>query len=261
VSTIQFHSTYSPVDQMEQMEMNSLLDANDPTAAGAATSTDPADGSPPPAVYLTPEALMTYCETRLDGIDSQITTAMTQQQSINSEQTAIQGLLTNLSTDSANIGTGVMDNPTECKNLAQEFENAITNIQANDPTSPALAQLEQVHDALMATGSGPYTTTNDQGVTVLHGYYNGGDPTQLPTGSIPPANVNNDHDGTIGSSEFTTFTNALTSVNSSLGSKAELQMINIQSLMSQRTTAIQLTTNILQAYDDGLSKVTDNIGK
>ena len=38
-------------------------------------------------------------------------------------------------------------------------------------------------------------------------------------------------------------------------------MIAIQSNMSDRTTAIQLTTSILQAYDDGLAKIANNIGK
>jgi hypothetical protein len=31
--------------------------------------------------------------------------------------------------------------------------------------------------------------------------------------------------------------------------------------MSDRTTAIQLTTSILQSYDDGVEKIADNIGK
>jgi hypothetical protein len=250
VTTIQYS-----ISSADQQALYNMINDSDSTVAEATASTDPADGAPP--VYLTPDALMTYCQTRLSGIDSQISMAMTEQQNINWEQSDIQGLLTDLSNDSATAGSGVMQNPTECKNLEQEFENVITSIQAKDPNSSALPQLELAHDTLMATGSGPFRDSSG----VLHGYYNGGDPTAPPTGYIPPPNVNNDQDGAIGSNEFTNLTNALTNINSSLGSGAELQMINIQSLMSQRTTAIQLTTNILQAYDDGLSKVADNIGK
>jgi hypothetical protein len=250
VTTIQ-----SSTSSAEQQALYEMLNASGPTAAEATPSTDSTDGAAP--VYLTPDALMTYCQTRLDGIDAQITTAMTEQQNINSEQSAVQGLLTDLSNDSATAVSGVMDNRTECQNLAKEFESVISNIQAKDPNSSALPQLEQVHDALMATGSGPFTDSSG----VFHGYYNGGDPTAPPTGLTAPSNVRDDLDGKIGSDEFGDFTDALTNVNSSLGSGAELQMISIQSLMSQRTTAIQLTTNILQAYDDGLSKVADNIGK
>jgi hypothetical protein len=238
----------------EQQALYDMINSSGVLGLAPTTTADLSDGPP---VFLTPEALMEYCETRLGGIDSQIQAAIAQQHSVNGEQSQIQGLLTDLSNDSAAATNGVMNNPAECQNLAQEFENVITSIQARDPNSPALAQLEKIHDAIMATGTGPYTDSSG----VFHGYYSGGDPSALPTGTVPPSNVRADTDGTIGTDEFTNFTNALTDVNSSLSSGAEIQMINIQSLMSQRTTAIQLTTNILQAYDDGLSKITDNIGK
>jgi hypothetical protein len=45
-----------------------------------------------------------------------------------------------------------------------------------------------------------------------------------------------------------------------LNSGAELQMIQLQSIMSQRQTAIQITTNLVQALGDQLNKIADNVG-
>jgi hypothetical protein len=217
--------------------------------------------SPGPATYLTPEALMVYCQTRLQGIDSQVDAAMTQQQNVNWEQQSIASLLNEMNTDSANTNGGVMRNGTECQQLEQNLEELISQIQAKDPGCSQLGQLEQLHDAVMATGTGPYTDGSQP--PVYHGFYNG---SSSPSGSPPngktaPPNVNNDQDGGIGANEFSNFSGTLTQINSSLNSGAELQMINIQSLMSDRSNAIQLTTSILQSYDDGVGKIADNIGK
>jgi hypothetical protein len=51
----------------------------------------------------------------------------------------------------------------------------------------------------------------------------------------------------------------LTSVNSQLGSDNQMTMIHLQSAMSQREQAIQLTTNMLQTINDCESKVIANI--
>ena len=53
---------------------------------------DSPDGSAPPA-GLTPEALLTYCSTRLNSIDGQINTMMAQQQAAGNEQTQLQTIM------------------------------------------------------------------------------------------------------------------------------------------------------------------------
>jgi len=248
------------VSQFSSAQQQALYDMMNGDAISGADGTSPTatDGSSPPA-YLTPEALMVYCQTRLQGIDSQVQTAMTSQQNTNWEQGQIAGILSELSTDSADTTNGVMNNPQECKTIEQNLENLITQIQAKDPGCSQLGQLEQLHDSIMATGTGPYQDAS--GLT--HGFYYGGDPAKTPTGlTTPPGDVSKSGaDNTISTDEFTNFTNTLNNINSSLSSGAEMGMINIQSLMSDRTTAIQLTTSILQSYDDGVEKIADNIGK
>jgi len=256
VTTIQY--SISPEPQL----LYDMINSSDLTDVAPTTSADASDGQP--SVYLTPDALIEYCQTRLQGIDSQIGSAMNQQQSVNWEQSQVQTILTEISTDEGTVNkNGDMTNVQETQALEQNIENLIEEIKVRDPDCAQLGQLEQLHDDVMATGTGPYTTAGPPPQT--HGYYcsttnSPGDP-PAPNGTTPPANATTYDDGKIDTTEFQAFTSTLTGINNNLSSGAELQMINIQSLMSQRTTAIQLTTNILQAYDDGLSKVADNIGK
>ncbi|HEY5240001.1 MAG TPA: hypothetical protein VIJ22_00985 [Polyangiaceae bacterium] len=245
------------IQSAQQQALYDIMNGDLVSSAAGVPSTGGTDGQSPPA-SLTPEALMVYCQTRLQGIDSQIQAAMAKQQNISIEQSSIGDILGELSNDSALAGNGLMNSPAACQDLEQKLENLITQIQHTDPGCSQLGQLEQLHDAVMATGSGPYTDSLGQ----QHGYYYQGDPkASPPIGHTPPPNVDHSQDNELTAAEITGFTNTLTTINSSLSSGAEIGMIQIQSNMSDRTTAIQLTTSILQAYDDGLSKIVDKIGQ
>jgi hypothetical protein len=213
------------------------------------------DGS----VYLTPEALMVYCQSRLQDIDSQVETDMNKQSNINWEQQQIGDLMTEVTQLQSTENNGIMDNKDSAQKLEQDIETKIAEIQQRDPGSPVLSQLEQLHDTVMATGTGPYTDANGQ----FHGYYNGslskpGDP---PSGQNPPDGVNTGTDGKFGDDELHNWASTLQSINSTLNNSAEMGMIDIQSKMSLRSTAIQLSTNILQSVDDGASKIAANVGR
>jgi hypothetical protein len=227
---------------------------------------DSPDGSAPPA-GLTPEALLTYCSTRLNSIDGQINTMMAQQQAAGNEQTQLQTIMEQFNADASTIdssssGSGSMDNQTKCEQLEENLEGLISYMQVNDPGNSELGALEQLHDSVMATGSGPFT---DPTTGAFHGYYatdtsNSG-PGATPIGKTLPPGEAQTPDNTIDATEFQSFSSTLTQISGNLNSNAQIQMIQIQSLMSDRTTAIQLTTNIMQAYDDSTSKVVANIGQ
>ena len=248
----------------------SLVVTPKPAQIDITSPTDSIDGtdSSNPNVYLTPDALMVYCQTRLQGIDAQVNTYMTQQQNINWEQNGIQSILNTISTDSANSGNGSsgtssIGGSTTCQDLEQQVEDLITQIQLRDPGCSQLPQLEALHDTIMAAGTGKYTVTNPDGSTVTHGYYCSSDkgPGEPPDGTTPPSGATGKQQSNIDPSTLTNITNTLSGINTSLGQDAQLGMIQVQSLMSDRTTAIQLTTNILQAFDDGTSKIVANVGQ
>jgi hypothetical protein len=197
--------------------------------------------------YLTPDALMTYCTYRLKSLDGQIQDAMKKQQASVEEQRLISQLLPELQalqdkgTTQGDGSTGV--NYEQCKQLESDIEAVIKQIHDIDPSSPALGQLENLHDKIMANGSGPFDDASGH-----HPYYG------------PKPTTKAEEDGCISGPEMQAYVKELESINSTINSSAELTMINVQSLMSQRQTAVQLTTNLVQSLGDQANKIADNIG-
>jgi hypothetical protein len=196
--------------------------------------------------YLTPDALMTYCTCRLQSLDGQIQDAMKKQQDSVQEQQLIAQLLPELQKLQTN-GTTQSDGTTgvnymQCRQLESDIEAVIKQIQDIDPNSSALGPLENLHDKIMADGSGPFDDANGP-----HPYYG-------------PKPANAQEDGCIGGPDMQSYAKELESINSTINSSSELTMINVQSLMSQRQTAVQLTTNLVQSLGDQANKIVGNIG-
>jgi len=195
--------------------------------------------------YLTPDALMAYCQSRLRSIDGQIRSGIDRQNNSNTEQQLIAELNTTLQSLAADGTTnpptkGNAPNNAQCVRIEQQFDDVISKIRAIDPNSPVLGQLEKIHDNIMATGALAVGTK-------MHGYYG------TPDGAIAS-------DDQIDSQEIGVFLKDLESANTTVNSSSELQMIQLQSYMSQRQTAIQLTTNLVQSLGDQVNKIADNIG-
>src|ERR1700691_4135232 len=98
--------TMQPVTIAQQQAVYAAINGEASGVDG--TSVSETDGSSPPA-YLTPVALMAYVQTRLQGIDSQVQTAMTQQQNADWEQSSIGNVLAEIATYSSNTTNGVMN--------------------------------------------------------------------------------------------------------------------------------------------------------
>lgn len=226
----------SPIELLEEVTA-------DPQAGG--DGSDPGPGDMPIGTYtpeyLSADALLAYCGTQMQQIDSQIQKTFADQQKQNLEQQVINQALQVLQ----GCADGTMDangkyapNGDQCRSMEKALEQAISTIEQIDPNASCLQQLKQIHDNIMATGTGP---------SPGHGYY------------VGPNDGNPTPDSTISSTEMTGFINALQNVGSGLNSDAQLRMINIQSLVSQQQTAVELTTNIMQSLDDSLKKVVENI--
>ncbi len=196
--------------------------------------------------YLTPDALMTYCQSRLQGIDNQVETAFAQQQAAN----ATQQVLANLESDSA------LAVPSQALNLATTNNNAFPPTYS-DPG--AVGQLKGAYDDMAQSlkqldpgdpAYAPLTKAMQQ-----LGSYN--------TSTNPPTFVANVNLGTTMSTDAwnSLVTNGVSDISKDLSSNSELSMINLQSLMSQRQEAIQVCTNLVQSMGDSTSQVTANVGK
>ena len=157
--------------------------------------------------YLTPDAMLVYCQSRLTGIDTQCKEIMNRQETNSRQQAALGDLLTTL--DRFQDGTDKSE--AQLQIVRDAYDKAKAAVGADSPLGKQLAL----------------------------------DVDKLGSGA------KGDIDGLI---------TAAKNHQSQLNSDAEIDMIHLQSLMSQRQTAVQLTTNIVQSLNDQANKIVANIG-
>lgn len=179
------------------------------------------------SVYLSPDALMSYCATRLRGIDDQVQTAFAKQERDNADSQVLSTLSSSIQlptedpVDLSNndnldsVGEGAQD---YMKDLADKFDKAADSV--SDP------QLKQ--------------SLHQQATTIREDIQNGKKLTAADVKGLT--------------------SDAVGKFQQDLNSGAELSMINLQSLMSQRQQAIQVCTNLVQSLGDQCNKIAENVG-
>jgi hypothetical protein len=195
---------------------------------------------------LSPDALMTYCESRLKSINDQVQTSFDKQQRTASDIQQINAFASDLQAKQDDIN----DRDT-CTALETEFQGVIKSIQATDPGCTALPALIKTYNAMVWSGDGGSAYTGKPGPDFIS---TGG------PGDNDFAHSGGQGDGILDKSELQAFTTSINDATSNLNSGSELQMVQLQSLMSQRQTAISLTTNLLQSLGDQEEKIAENIG-
>lgn len=211
-----------------------------PATSSAAADVGLSSASAGSSILLTPDDLMSYCQARLHSIDDQVNGVFGQQQLRNSESSALQGVVQTFQ----EFTDGVTSDATSCTKMETALHDLIEHIKATDRGCPELPKLEQTYNDLLYSGTDATT--------------------DLPyedKGLYPPKHTDPPGDSTLGSTEMQSFISNLQGCASDMNSGSELQMIQLQSLMSQRQTAIQLTTNLVQSLGDQGQKIAENIGR
>jgi|HubBroStandDraft_6_1064221.scaffolds.fasta_scaffold643861_2 hypothetical protein len=205
---------------------------------------DPAESDNAVAANLSPDALMAYCQSRLDSIDSQVSASFADQQTNASAISQIDQVIAELRTyDGAD-----QKDPTVCKNLEAKFQGLILSLRASDPGCPALPELTTAYNSMVWSGDGGANHTQFPG------------PDFIDEGTYPPDESGPQGDNILNSTELQGYVQTLTDAAGNLNSNSELQMVQLQSLMSERQTAVSLTTNLVQSLGDQENKIADNIG-
>jgi hypothetical protein len=220
-----------------------------PDAAEATAPTDP----DVMGAGLSPDALMAYCQSRLDSIDSQVTDSFNEQQKSAESITQIDTVLAEIKQYD---GSSVTDQDT-CKLLESKFEGLILSLQKSDPGCPSLPELITAYNTMVYSGTGGAAFLQAKDPTAAP------DPTEpdfIDEGTYPPDRSTTQGDNDLGDTELQGYAQTLSDAAANLNSDSELQMVQLQSLMSQRQTAISLTTNLVQSLGDQENKIADNIG-
>jgi hypothetical protein len=185
-------------------------------------SKDVTPASVPTCMSLSPDSLLAYCESRLQSLDDQMTTIANSQQK-NAKTT----------TDINAIADALNDLP------ASSSSSSNSTVDVSDANHNAVVDAYQVaiKDAGKSTPLGQQLL-NDQ-----------------------KAFETNIHGGKLSSDQLTQLTTNLKNDTATLNSNSETTMITLQSLMSQRQTAIQLTTNLVQSLGDQANDIAKNVGQ
>ena len=198
-----------------------------------------------PAAFLTPEALMSYCETRLRGIDERVKQVFVQQQKSNDDANTINWLNGCLGACAVS-GIGD-DNGTAAHDVIRAYQAAIG--KAGPETALGKKLLAEQTAFIQRVGGA--------NAPKLFAEMSQADYWSKP---MPPGADKGLLGDPMSGEEIKVFTKRLDGMQQEVSAGAELNMVSLQSLMSQRQMAIQLATNLVQSLGEMTNKIAANIG-
>ena len=208
---------------------------------------------------MSPDALLEYCGMQLNGLDSQIGTMMNQQQSQLSEQTAVQQVQTTLE----GFGSNGPQSGADMQKCVDAFNTAISSLPPGDPIATQLqAQCTQMESQFGFTAPQTLTPAEQVDLTQAQATVAAGplgtaggaltwaaaqatvtQMTSIQNGNMSSPPANGQWQGT---------TDALGNLASDVKSNAEMQMLQLQDLVSQRQDVIEMSTNMMSTEDSAL---------
>ncbi len=190
---------------------------------------------------LSPDGLMIYLSTRLNGLDDQINSFFNTEQ----RQADVQKALRDIQTELAKL-----DEHTSAP-------NDVLDLPDRDPNAPAH---QDVVNADGTVGASPAERNINAAIDEIRKV----DP-------LLADDINkklNEHgfilwvqDGKFTGAEVTATKEYITGLQKDIESSAQMNMIRLQSLMSSRQTAIQLSTNLIASLGDSTKAIVTNVGK
>jgi len=206
---------------------------------------------------MSPDSLLEYCGDQLNNLNSQIDSLMTQQERQIQESQGIQSVQSTLS----GFGTNGPQSQSDLDKCVTAYQNAINSLPPGDPVAAQLqTQLQSMQQACGVTGQ---TLTPDQQTELSNAQAivaQGAPPVGVPgSNQVNPAvgqfmtaqQTVTDLTAIKGSfkapsqSDWAGVTSGLSTLNSNVTSNSQLQMLNLQNLVSQQQQAIEASTNMM----------------
>ncbi len=193
---------------------------------------------------FTPETLLLYCSSRLETLDSTIKEFFAKQEKTNKSMQDANRVMQILSAI-GEINVGALMDPASNDvhkkahaNIANDLLQVYTTTDSPDLKAEIAARFKDV------TGNevGAYVGATGEPLPVVFTDIN-------KTGTMP----------TVTPAMWQAKVDATKSVTTNLSKGSELNMIQLQSLVSQRQLAIQLTTQMMQAAHEAKKQVVSNI--
>jgi len=192
---------------------------------------------------MSPESLLYYCSSRLDSVDQQIDKYFKEQQTKNASSKQLGDLQSILSRSSFQWAGDSTDFAANKDNCWQNHASDANDILAIYRTAVSPEVKKAAAEAFtLRTGNDP-EKFGDKGVVTATDIKAAGEYKLIPA-----------QDATQWAGRIDT----VKSAGAAVSKGAELNMIQLQSLVSQRQLAIQLTTQLMQNVHEGLKNVAGN---
>lgn len=200
---------------------------------------------------LTVDSIMLYCAAQLNHLDTDIQKHMAQQQVARDQQDKL-GRLKSLMSGSIPEGPAGVEAK---KAIMQAMKDAHDALAKTDPGGAD--QLNQLFHDFITTGS--FNDSGDERVKA-------GDGNNLfslsKTAVETLANAQSlDNKNSISVDEMKNMQAKVDPILSDVGKGAELEMINLQSMVSQRQMAVQIATQLISKTNETLMSIVSNVGK
>jgi hypothetical protein len=257
-------TTYRPSLQLPGLATGELTMI---PADGSDTAADPLGPVDPSFTTMSPETLLTFCQMQLGGLDSQITDQMNTQQTALRQREAVDSAAGVLeSFGSAGPTTGP-----EMQQCVTALDSAIAQLPADDPIAQQLAEFR---DSMTTTydyhpGGQPTETqetelTQDGNVPNPGAYGTGAAQAAYADAQSDIARINASLQPTFtkpGDGQWQGTTTALDNLSKDIASGAEVQLLKLQDLVSQRQQAVQLVTGMMGKADQTLEDQAKAVGQ
>jgi hypothetical protein len=207
---------------------------------------------------MSPDALLSYCQMQLGSLDDETTQQINQQQVQLQERTAVENVESTLQ----GYGTTGPANPADYAKCRDAFDQAIKSLPPGDPVATTLASQEATMAAkyfppvqadsglILSISAGPFFMADGSASRSLAST-NGKDLNgqQLYTWNAP---ANDDWQGTTG---------ALSNLSDNIKSDSEVQMLQLQDLVSERQQTVEQMTGMMTKEDQTLEDGAKAIGQ
>jgi hypothetical protein len=232
---------------------------------GSDTAADPLGPVDPSFTTMSPETLLSFCQMQLGGLDSQITDQMNTQQTALRQREAVDSAAGVLeSFGSAGPTTGP-----EMQQCVTAVDSAIAQLPAGDPIAQ---QLSDFRDSMISTYNfKPGGPTDAEKAEIAHdqsvpnpGAQIGAAQDAYADAQSDIARINASDQPTLtkpGEGQWQGTTNALDNLSKDIASGAEVQLLKLQDLVSQRQQAVQLVTGMMGKADQTLEDQAKAVGQ
>lgn len=219
---------------------------------------------------VSPNALLEYASMQLQGLDSQMDNMMNQQETQLQEQEAVQQVQTTLE----QFGSNGPQNAADMSTCVTAFQTAIAGLPPGDPVAGQLqSQCSSMESTYGYTPAQSLSSSQQSQLTAAQSIVDKGppDPISDPSGNmqyesaqLQVSSLNGVENGSLSkapaNNQWQGTTDALGNLASDIKSNAEIQMLQLQDLVSQRQDVTEMTTQMMTTEDSTLLDQAKAIG-